>query len=178
MDDFQSIPADKIPELRKTLEATKLPKQPERSEKDSMEKPPYLEIPVSARLVVAEKVYRTLGLTSDEFWNHFYRVVAYHADDPVVADEARKKSITLTEKMLGDKSNGGRRKELLYILGAMRHFTRDDAGAMSSFDEAAKIRFQNKDFKTEQNNNYDEYLSKLIQEYTEMIRKGEGPRVP
>jgi hypothetical protein len=175
MDDFLSIPADKIPELRKTLEATTLPKQPERLAKDSMERPPYLEIPVSARLAVAEKVYRALDQADDEFWNHFYRVVGYHAAVSADGDEPRKKSIAITEKMLAEKSNEGRRKELLYILGAMRHFTRDDTGAMQAFEEASKIKFLNKNLKAEQNNNYDGYLSKLIKEYIEMIRKGEGP---
>ena len=179
LDDFEKIPAEKIAELRELLKTTSLPPQKERSEKESMEHPPYLDIPVSARLSVAEKVYRTLGKTDDEFWNHFYRVLAYHYDGEgkrAEALEARRKSIALTEKSLADKQNEGRRKDLLYILGAMRHFTNDDQGALKAFEEANKLEFSDKDLKPEQNKNYNEYLSHLIKEYIEMLKKGEGPR--
>ena len=79
MGDFEKIPPEKIPDLRKALETTTLPPQPERSAKDSLEKPPYLDVPMPARLAVAETVYRTLGKTDDEFWNHFYLIVVYHS---------------------------------------------------------------------------------------------------
>jgi hypothetical protein len=176
MGDFESIPAEKIPELRHVLEATTLPKQPERSAKESMVNPPYLEIPTPAKLAVAEKVYRSLGKTDDEFWNHFYRVVGYHSSKPAEADQARQESIAITEKLLADQANDGRRKELLYVLGAMRHFVGNDPGALKAFAEAGKLDYASKDLKPEQNKGYDEYLSKLINEYVEMIRKGEGPR--
>lgn len=176
MGDFESIPAEKIPELRKILEATTLPPQPERSAAESKVHPPYLEIAMSAKLAVAEKVYRGLGLTADEFWNHFYRIVGYHSDKTAAADEARQKSIALTEKMLADKANDGKRKELFYVLGAMRHFSGDDPMALKAFEEAGKIKYDSKDLNSEQNQNYNEYLSQLIKEYSEMIRKGEGPR--
>src|SRR5205823_3966604 len=151
-------------------------RQPERSLKESMEHPPYLEIPMSAKLAVAEKVYRSLGLTDDDFWNHFYRVQGYHSSKPAEGDQARQKSIAITEKLLADKANDGRRKELLYVLGAMRHFIGNDPGALKAFEEAAKLKYDSKKLKAEQNKNYNEYLSKLIDEYSEMIRKGEGPR--
>lgn len=61
----------------------------------------------------------------------------YHADRPAIADEARKKSIVIT---VSQNSAPGERKELLYILGAMRHFTGDDAGARRAFEEAAKAK--------------------------------------
>jgi hypothetical protein len=179
LDDFEKIPAEKIAELREMLKTTSLPAQKERSEKEGMENPPYLEIPVSARLSVAEKVYRTLGKTDDEFWNHFYRVLGFHYDaegKKAAALEARRKSISITEKLLADKQNEGRRKDLLYILGAMRHFTSDDQGAMKAFEEADKLEFSDKDLKPEQNKNYNEYLSNRIKEYIEMLKKGEGPR--
>jgi len=176
MGDFESIPAEKIPDLNKALAATTLPPQPERPTRESLNHPPYLEIPMSAKLVVAEKVYQALGRTDADFWNHFYRVVGYHSSTPVEADQARQKSIAITEKLLADKANEGRRKELLYVLGAMRHFVGNDPAALKSFEEAGKIRYESKDLKPEQNKGYDDYLSKLISEYIEMIHKGEGPR--
>jgi uncharacterized protein (DUF2225 family) len=180
MDDFEKIPTEKIPELRKVLETISLPAQPDRSEKDSLEHPPYLEIRTSDRIAAAEKVYRALGKNDDEFWNHFYRVLAYHYDRHEKhdeADKARKQSIAITEKQLAGKTNEGERKELLYLLGAMRHFTRDDEGALKAFAEAEKVQFHRSDLTAEQNNNYNTNLSLLIKEYTELIKKGEGPRL-
>jgi len=176
MGDFEGIPPEKIPELSKTLAATILPKQPERSQSESLVRPPYLEIPMPAKLAVAEKVYRTLGRTDENFWSHFYRVVGYHSNVPAEADQARQKSITITERLLAVKANEGERKELLYVLGAMRHFVGNDPGALKAFDEARKVRYDSKALKPEENKGYDEYLSKLITEYTEMIHKGEGPK--
>jgi hypothetical protein len=180
MNDFEQIPAEKISELARMLETTNLPKQPERDEKGSLENPPYLEIPTWARMSVAEKVYRTLGRSDDEFWNHFYRVLAFHYDHydkHSEADEARRKSIALTEKLLREKPNDGQRKESLYILGAMKHFVRDDAGALKALQEAASLKYMNKELQEKENRNYDGYLSQVIKEYLEMLRKGEGPRM-
>jgi hypothetical protein len=179
MGDFAKIPREKIPALREALKNANLPPQKARSKEDSMVHPPYVELPVSARLIVAEKVYRTLGQTNDEFWNHFYRVLGYHfaaEQKPSEADEARRQSLTLIERLLADKANEGRRKELLYVAGAMKHFLRDDAGALRAFEEAKKLTYADKDSKPEDNKGYDEYLSKLMDEYIEMLGKGEGPR--
>jgi hypothetical protein len=179
MEDFEKIPQDKIPALREALKNVSLPPQKERSTEASMDNPPYLELPTSARLVVAEKVYRTLGHTEDEFWSHFYRVMGYHFDadgKKAEADEARRKSLASTERMLADKASEGVRKERLYISGALKHYLRDDAGAQRDFEEAKKLAYVDKNVKPENNKGYDEYLSKLIDEYIEMLRKGAGPR--
>ena len=179
MSDFKEIPAEKIPELRKALEDAKLPPQKERSEKESREHPPYLEIPTAARLVVAEKVYRALGRTDDHFWSHFYRVMGYHFDQDgkqTDADEARRKALALTERFLADEANEGVRKEMLYISGALKHFLRDDAGSLRDFEEAKKLTYAAKEIEPEKNEGYNAYISKLIDEYLEMLRKGKGPR--
>ena len=179
MGDFADIPQDKIPAVREALKDVTLPPQKERPMELSYENATYLELPVSARLVAAEKVYRALGQTKDEFWDHFYRVLGYHFDDEekkAEADEARRKSLAIIERALADKTREGVRKELLYISGAMKHFLRDDAGALSDFEAAKKLTYADKDAKPENNKGYDEYLSKLIDEYVGMMRKGEGPR--
>lgn len=156
-----------------------LPAQKERSNSDSMLNPPYLDIPTSQRLLVVEKIQRFLGQTDDHHWDHFYRVLGYHFDaekKQAEADEARRKSLAIMERLLADKSNNGRRKELLYIAGAMRHFLRDDTAALKDFEEAKKVSYSDKDLKPEQNKNYDDYLSGLIKDYIEMLHKGKGPR--
>ncbi|HEY5839020.1 MAG TPA: tetratricopeptide repeat protein [Pyrinomonadaceae bacterium] len=180
MEDFEQIPPDKIADLRKMLETTSLPAQTERPPKSGrlMSDPPYLEIPTALRVSVAEKVYQVLGKTGDEFWNHFYRVLAYHYDrqgKTAEAEQARRKSIAITEKLLTPKSPGTR-KELLYILGAMRHFVGEDTAALKALEEAGTLTYKNDELPAERNTNYDEYLSKAIKEYVEMLKKGEGPR--
>ena len=179
MEDFKTIPQDKIPALREALKNVNLPPQKERSTEASMENPPYLELPTSARLVVAEKVYRTLGKTDDEFWSQFYRVMGYHfgeEEKKAEADEARRKALAITEHVLADKASDGIRKEQLYISGALKHFLRDDAGALRDFEAAKKLTYSDKNNKPENNKGYDDYLSKLIDEYIEMLHKGAGPR--
>lgn len=179
MADFKSVPEDKIGELRKMLESVDLPAQKVRSNEESMAHPPYLDIPTSQRLLVVEKVGRLLGQTNDDYWNHFYRVLGNHFDGEnkqSEADEARRKSLAITERLLTDKTNDGRRKELLYIAGAMRHFLREDTAALRAFEEAKKLRYSIADLKPEQNKNYDEYLSTLIKEYIQMLHNGKGPR--
>jgi hypothetical protein len=176
MGDFENVSADQIPKLRKILAEITLPKQPQRSEEESKQNPPYLDLPVASRMAVAEKVYRALGHGDDEFWNHFYRVAAFHAGSQAAADEARHKSLAITERQLADKSLAGQRKELLYILGAMRHFTGDDAAAKKAFEEASKEKYEDKALPDEKSNNYNAYLTKLIEEYVEMLSRGEGPK--
>jgi len=179
MGTFQNVPKEKIADLRKMLEGVSLPAQKTLSKEESLARPPYLEIPTSQRLLVVEKVNRFLGETGDDYWNHFYRVLAYHFDaekKQAEADEARRKSLAITERLLADKANEGKRKELLYIAGSMRHFLREDKAALKNFEEARDLKYSDKDLKPEQYKNYDVYLATVIKEYIEMLHKGKGPR--
>jgi hypothetical protein len=179
MEDFTKLPAEKIPDLRKLLETVNLPSQKTLSDKESLEHPPYLELSVSDRLVVAEQVYRTLGQTSEEFWAHFYRVMAYHFDsDKKVkeAHDARQKELKIVEGWLTDKSKDGQRKEFLFICGSMHHLMGEDPAATKAFEEAATLKYSNPSIKAEQNSNYDSYLSTIIKESLEMVKK--GPSIP
>jgi hypothetical protein len=179
MGDFAGIPQDKIPAVREALKDVKLPPQKERPAEPTWENATYRELPVAARLVAAEKVYRALGQTGDEFWDHFYRVLGYHFDaeeKKAEADETRRKSLAIVARALADKGKEGVRKELLYISGAMKHYLRDDAGALGDFEAAKKLTYFDQNAKPENNTGFDGYLSKLIDEYIEMLRKGEGPR--
>lgn len=179
MEDFKSIPKEKIPALQEMLKGVNLQAQKDRGKKESMEHPPYMEIPTSARMVVAENVYRVLGRNEDQYWGHFYRVMGYHFDaeeNQTKADEARRKALAITERVVADKAQEGIRKEALYVSGAMKHFLRDDVGALRDFEGAKALKYSNKDLKDENNKGYNEYLSKLIDEYIEMLHKSEGPR--
>ncbi|PWT93918.1 MAG: hypothetical protein C5B55_03635 [Blastocatellia bacterium] len=179
LEDFQKVPKEKIPDLQKLLAEVTLPAQKVVSDKEALDHPPYLEIPVSARLTVAEKVYRSLGLTSDVFWSQFYRVLGYHHDiegNSAEAAEARKKALSIVEGWLTDKTKQGQRKEFLYICAAMHHFLNDDPAATKTLEEAAKLKYSNAELKPEQNENYDQYLSTVIKEYIDLIKKGEVPK--
>lgn len=178
MGDFKSIPKEKIPSLQEMLKGVSLAAQKERGKEESLANPPYLELSISARLLVAEQVYRILGKTGDEFWGNFYRVMGYHFDEEKMqseADDARRKALAIAERAVADKSQEGTRKESLYVSGALRHYLRDDAAALRNFEEARKLKYSNKDLKPENNDGYDSYLSKLIDEYIEMLGKSEGP---
>jgi hypothetical protein len=180
MGGFDKVPKEKLAELRKMLEGVQLPAQKERSQKESMEKPPYLEIPTADRLIVAEKVYRLLRDNDDDFWNHFYRVQAYHFDGhkrAAEADEARKKSLALSAKALADTALEGRRKEYLYLSGAMKHFLHDDTGATKDFETAKPLKYSDKDLTAEQSENYNGFIATLIDDYLKMLKNGEGPRL-
>lgn len=178
MGTFAKPAAEKIPELRKVLAEVSLPPQKDLAEKEARDRPPYLALPVSARMLVAEKVERTLGNMDDEFWSHFYRVLGYHfavEGNSAEADGARRKSLELTEKMLADPKHEVKRKELLYVAAAMKHFLRQDDDAKKLLNEAGALSYANKALEGEQDKGYDAYLSKLIEEYLEMLKKGEGP---
>jgi len=178
--EFKTVPADKLPALQKALTGITLPPQKEGPQKDPYDCP-YLAIPASDRLVAAEQVYRALGQGDDqsEFWNFFYRLQGYYFDKDQKtkqADEARRKVLAITERLMKDEANQGRRKELLYISGSMRHFLRDDAAALVDFKEAKGLRFSLKGSEADKNKGYDDFLSQVIDEYLDMLKKGKGPR--
>ena len=175
MGTFAKPPAEKIPELRKLLAGVSLPAQKETIDKHQ---PAYLALPISARMLVVEKVQRALGNSEDGYWSHFYRVLGYHfavEGNSAEADKARRQSLEITERMLADRKHESERKELLYIAGAMKHFLNHDEDAKKLLGEAVPLRYANKQLEAEENSGYDEYLSKLIKEYLDMLNRGEGP---
>lgn len=178
MGDFQRIPKEKNPALLELLKRVKLSAQKELTAKESLAKPPYLELSMAERLVVAEQVYQQLE-KPEEFWARFYRVMAYHFDNDKKepeATDARKKALKIVERWLQDQSKVGSRKEFLYISGAMHHFLKDDTMATKLFEEALPLKYSNPALKEENNKGYDEYLTNLIKEYLDMLKKGTGPR--
>lgn len=178
MGDFKDVPKEKIPDLQKMLQSVSLPAQKEVPAGEKGWNQPYMTITSSDRLLVAEKVYRTLG-REETFWAHFYRVLAWHLDHDSKTDEAaeaRKKALAILEGWLPKEENAGVRKELLYVCGAMRHFLKQDPEALKLFNEAQKVTYNDPKLDKEKNEGYDGYLSALIKEYIQKIEKGEGPR--
>ena len=179
MADFDNLPVEKIKKIQEALKTVTLPPQKERPQNNLGESPPYLDLPVSLRMIAAEKVYRIVKGDSDDFWSHFNRVLGYQLESEgkaTEAAEARQQALKSTEKLLQDKSRQGERKELLYICGAMHHFLKNDQAAAKAFEEAAGLTYSNSKLADDRNKGYDEYLSQLIKDYIDMLKKGTGPR--
>jgi hypothetical protein len=142
MDDFGSVPADKLEAVRKALSNVPF----------AFADGQYDSVPMSQRLPVAEKEYILLGQGNFRRC-FFYRVTGYHLEQEAIrqqdqqqrkdlvlrAAEARRKALELAEAMLKDKANEKWQYDLYFIAGAMHHFLNDDTGARAALDEAHKI---------------------------------------
>jgi hypothetical protein len=160
--DFDSIPETKFDELSKYLTTVKLGKKYE----------DYLEIPMTTRLEIAENVYKILG-RDNEFWCKFYREFGYHYEQEknVKAKETRLKSLELARIMLNDSINNGKQKEIFYIIAAMHNFTDQKDSALIYLDKASNLTYENKNWKIENSKGLDKYLTELIIQYKEFIKK-------
>jgi hypothetical protein len=133
----------------------------------------YESIPMVQRLEVAERVYRVLG-RDDEFWCRFYRVRAYHLDEAGQADAAavaRQQALALAERLLDSGKNEHRRKELLLVAGAMRHFLKRDTRALADFREALGLKYTNPAGEVSSAQGLDRYLTALLKDYIGQIEK-------
>jgi hypothetical protein len=155
MGDFEAIPQNRVAALAKMLEA-----------ETKLQEPlvPYYEIPMVARLPIAEKVYETLG-RDDSFWCEFRRIQGFHLEAAGRADEARAarlEALEIAEKLL--KESSPTRKETLVIAAAMRKITGDAAGATRDLEEAKSLEFDSKDLGPESSENLNGFLDSLIEE--------------
>jgi MYXO-CTERM domain-containing protein len=165
--DFPDLPADRRDEVAAALEGA-LPPGPWES---------YTDIPMPERLALAERAYRVLG-RDDFFWCEYYRILGYHLDEAGRAEEAaaaRRRALGIAVALAKKDEHAGRRKELLLITGAMRHFLGDDAGALADFQEALTLTFEAPDQGAEANANTDEGLTGLLQDY--VVELGAAPGV-
>ncbi len=165
--DFKEFPKDKIESTKKLLEGIKL----------SGEYKTYADIPISEKLQIAERVYKDLN-RDDDFWSQFYRVLGYHfaqEKKPDQAKEARLHALQITQRMLADSANQGRKKELLFLAASMHHFTSDDAAALQELKTARALKFHDAKGDEERSKNYDEYLSSLIKQFIPAIEQNKVP---
>lgn len=161
MGDFEAVPNDKVEELAKMLES-----------EAKIEGPldPYFDIPMVARLPIAEKVYKALG-RDDNFWCEFRRVQGYHLEAASRADEARAarlKALEIAEKLLREPSST--RKETLVIAASMRKLTGDAQGARRELQEAKALTFESKALGAESSEGLNGYLDSLIEELLQALR--------
>lgn len=159
--DFDKLPKDKLPEIKKLLNGLKVSK----NFKD------YQEISVTERLEVMEKVYSALD-KSEDWWEAFYRVKGYHygkAGDAAKAAEARKKSLELLQKEISNPKSETPEKLLYYISAAMKHFLNDDKAALEDLQKALATKYQEKNLKPEETKDVEESLNERIKDYIEKI---------
>ena len=153
MQDFRQIPKSKIETIEAMLaERAKI-------EGDVL---PYYEIPMDVRLGIARRVYEILG-RDDAFWCEFERIAGYHfaeARQPQSAHAARSRALARAETLL-ETQDPSTRKETLVIVGSMRFFTGDVAGARKALDEAESLTFTGSGREAA---TLDRYLSQLIRD--------------
>jgi uncharacterized protein (DUF2225 family) len=160
--DFDKLPKDKIPEMKKALAGVKVSK----AFKD------YMELPVSERMSIMEKVYTVWG-KDEGWWENFYRLQGYHnakEGNAAKALEARKKSLELIQKEMKNPNSKAPKKLLLYISGAMRHFTGDDKGALEDLQKALATKFHEEGASAEDLKNGEDGLNSRIKDYIEKIK--------
>ena len=168
--DFDELPKDKLPAIKKVLERVKVSK----NFKD------YQEISVAERIEIMEKVYSVLG-KDDDWWETFYRTKGYHygqAGNTEKASEARRKSLELIQKELKNEKSVAPKKLLFYMSAAMKHFLSDDKGALEDFKKALETKYAEKDATEETIKNAEENLNERIKDYIEKINsKDQKPRM-
>ena len=163
--DARDFPKAKVADVKRVLKAVDY--DPEKADD------------IGQRLRIAEKVYSVLKkVTDDEFWAEFYRVMGYHlgeAERTTEAGDARAKALKITQRMIKRKENAGVKKELLLISGAMRHYLKDDKGAVKDFEAALALDYRNRKLSKSQNQNVDKYLTDLLKEYLRKIGDESSP---
>ncbi|MEN8120422.1 MAG: DUF2225 domain-containing protein [Bacteroidota bacterium] len=164
MGDFDSIPANKIDTIKAFLQTTKFDKEYE----------DYLNIPITTRLEIAEKVYKILG-RNNEFWCQFYRVKGYHYDkkDNEKALKSRTKALELAKLMIADTLNSGKEKENYFIIAAMNNFIGQKDSAIAYLDKARNYTYKNDNWNEKNVKGFNKYMDDLIIQYQEFIRKEE-----
>src|SRR5262249_2584036 len=139
----------------------------------------YTELPISERLEIMEKVYAVLD-KDETWWERFYRVEGYHYGQegkPEKALEARRKSLEFTTKFLKEPKNQSPQKLLLYISGAMKHFTNDDKGALEDLQKGLETKYQEEGKSAEDLKNAEDGLNERIKDYINRIKSDKKPRL-
>ena len=169
MDDYENLAKENVASLTKALEGIPF----DRKFKD------YMEVPMTERLEIAEKVYKVLPSKGDGFWNFMYRVKGYHYGRQKQAQKAaenRKMALDLTLKMMRDPTNKTPLKELLYISGAMKHFLSDDKGAVEDFKKGQATKFASSEVEASEIENAEKGLNERFDDYIKQISSSKPPR--
>ena len=161
--DFDKVPGNKITLIKEYLSTITIDKKYE----------DYDYIPMTKRLEIAENVYKILE-RDNEFWCEFYRLIGYHYDqekNAVKAKLSRMTALNIAKKMLLNPTNKSQRKELLYIVAAMNNYIDKKDYALFYLDKASSLTYQNNRLENDKAKGFDVYLTDLIEQYKELIKK-------
>ena len=166
MSDFAKLPADKVQAVKDAIAKVKKP-QP---------KKPYHEISLAYRLKLVEAISTALG-RDDLYWSHFARVQGYHLarlGDQDGAKAARLGCLVLAQKLLKADVQEPTKKELVFLIGSMQHFTGQKPEALATLARVPKTPVEPKGkMKDDQQKSFGEYIDALAKSLTEMIDKDE-----
>ncbi len=167
--DFDKLPKEKLPAIRKALTDVKVSKKFKK----------YTEIPVSERLEIMEKVYKVLDKDED-WWETFHRVKGYHygkESKPKKAAEAREKSLKMIQTELRKEKSNAPKKLLLYVSASMKHFLNDDKGAIEDLQKALKTIYAERGLDAEKLKNAEQGMNSRIEDYIKRIKSDKKPRM-
>ena len=168
--DFEKVPKGKIADIKKVLENTTLSPPDKEKVKETEHwfyRPTYCFTPMLERIAIAEKVYRVLGQT-DEEWCRFCRMKAYHCEEAgmhLEAEAARKKALEISGKMIADRDNAEKLKELYLVSGSLRYFLRDNEGARKDFEKGKAAPYRDSKLKKDESDEKEKYLNELLDEF-------------
>jgi hypothetical protein len=166
MGDFSKLPADKVAAVRAAIAKVKKP-QP---------KKPYQEISIGYRLKLVEAIGTAIG-RDDLWWSHFSRVHGYHLarlGDKEGARAARLGCLALAQRLLRGNVAEPTKKELVFLIGSMQHFTGQKPEALATLARVPKTPAEPRGkMKEEQQKSFGQYLDELARSLREMVEKGE-----
>lgn len=155
---FKKMGKDTISIIKKALPNLQLPSS---NYSDCMTK----------KLESAELIYKLYQFDPDE-WCWFYRVKGYHYSaegDTINAKIARLKALAIADSLLTISDNEYRRKELLFITSSMKYFTDQDDASLKDIDFALTLKYENPNRNAKENNNFDSYITALLNELKQKI---------
>ncbi len=106
------------------------------------------------KLAWLEKVYgqRKMG---DEFWCHFYRLMAYvHSEDQKTTIVYVKEVVPLLEKKLPSNPEGVAKLEVLYLLGEYHRRLGDGEKALGFFAQVKDVKYKDAEGKEQTGHPY------------------------
>lgn len=160
--DFEHISGDTLQTIKAAIDTMSI---------DMKANKDYTKIPMYKKLETAEMFYK-LYETDKDFWCKFYRIKAYHYDLDEMPAEARVnrlKALDIANEMLVDTNQDYRKKEILLISGAMKHFTAQDSLALLDFNLAKSLIYSDPQNDSSNNEGFNQYLDGIFIEYIELI---------
>jgi len=89
------------------------------------------------------------------------------------AYDARNTALVIAKELLANEQFKDQKKETLYIMAAMYHYTDRKDSALICLTQADKCTYRNDEWKKDNAEGLDQYLSEVIKLYKDIILKDE-----